>query len=95
VLSRSKRLFRDRPVIVVVKTHVYGLDVVPGQELLDPLLVQPVEDTAGRAGRLALQVDDDGIVLLVEAILDEPGVHAAGSRAMTNCASCSRNSTVP
>jgi hypothetical protein len=41
-------------------------------------VVEPPGDTAGRTRRLALQVDDDRVVLLVEAVLDQPVAHAAG-----------------
>ena len=41
------------------------------------LLVDAVQNTSRGPGRLAFQVDEDGLVILIKPILNEAGVHTA------------------
>ena len=43
-----------------------------------PCRVDLVQHPAGGPGGLALEVDEDGLELLVKPVLDQPVVHAAG-----------------
>ena len=42
------------------------------------LRVQPLYHPPGGPGRLAFDVNQNGIVLLIKAVLDQPGIHPAG-----------------